>query len=78
LVAADNELAVFAYGIEIFDGDDTDVLVYRRDPDTKKTMYGQFNSVHRALKVYSRLMPLRLLWVNENEWDDELEELSAG
>jgi hypothetical protein len=41
-------------------------------------MYGQFKSVHRALKVYSRLMPLRLLWVNENEWDDEMEELSAG
>ena len=31
-----------------------------------------------ALKVYSRLMPLRLLWVNENAWEDELEELSAG
>jgi hypothetical protein len=31
-----------------------------------------------ALKVYSRLVPLRLLWVNENAWEDELEELSAG
>jgi hypothetical protein len=31
-----------------------------------------------ALKVYSRLMPQRLLWVNENAWEDELEELSAG
>lgn len=63
LVDADDEFAVFAHGMEIVDEERTDVVVFRRDPDTRRTMFGTHDSAERALKHYNRMMPLELVWL---------------
>ncbi|MET1076280.1 MAG: hypothetical protein ABWY11_26795 [Umezawaea sp.] len=72
LVSVDDELAVFAYGMEIADGDKTDVVIYRRDPESRKTMFGLHESVARAVRFCSRHAQVKVLWL-EDELDQRAE-----
>lgn len=62
LVSATNPHQVFAYGMEILQDTRTDVIVYRRDPDTGKTMIGRHPSAEAALRRYGKRVPLALRW----------------
>ncbi|MEO6081485.1 MAG: hypothetical protein ABIQ18_00055 [Umezawaea sp.] len=66
-----DEATLFAFGIEISDGDKTEVVVYRRDPETRKTMFGVHDSVERAVKHYSRMVPVDVLW-SPDDWENDL------
>ncbi len=66
-----DEATLFAFGIEISDGDKTEVVVYRRDPDTRRTMFGVHDSVERAVRHYSRMVPVDVLW-SPDDWENDL------
>jgi hypothetical protein len=71
-----DEATLFAFGIEITDGDKTDVVVYRRDPETRRTMFGTHDSVERAVRHYSRMVPVEVLW-SPDEWEETDEDQRA-
>ncbi|MBP2340062.1 hypothetical protein [Saccharothrix coeruleofusca] len=67
LVSASDPSKVFAYGMEIAQETRTDAIVYRRDPDTGRTMVGQHSTAEDALKRYGKRVPLVLRW----EYDED-------
>ena len=66
-----DEATLFAFGMQIVEGDETDVVVYRRDPETRKTMFGVHDSVERAVRHYSRMVPVDVLWAPD-DWENEV------
>lgn len=58
---------VFAWGMEIIEEETTNAIVYRRDPDTGKTLIGQHSSAESALSRYGRRVPLALVWDFEDD-----------
>ncbi len=67
LVDATDHDRIFAWGMEIIDGETTDAIVYRRDPDTGRTFIGQHASAESALNRYGRRIPLALVWDYEDQ-----------
>ncbi|MFD9733890.1 hypothetical protein [Umezawaea sp. NPDC059074] len=65
-----DEAELFAFGMEITNGDHTEAVVYRRDPDTRKTMFGVHDSAERAKRHYSRMVPVDILWAPD-DWENE-------
>jgi hypothetical protein len=65
-----DEATLFAFGMEIVDGDHTEAVVYRRDPETRKTMFGIHDSAERAKRHYSRMVPVDVLWAPD-DWENE-------
>jgi hypothetical protein len=70
LVDATDRNRIFAWGMEVLDGNRSDAVVYRRDPETGKTFIGQHSSAESALNRYGRRVPLALVWEYE-ELDQE-------
>ena len=64
LASATDPNQIFAWGIEITADDDTEAVVYRRDPVTRHTMFGVHDSAEAALARYSHSRPLDLHWQN--------------
>ncbi|MET0236097.1 MAG: hypothetical protein ABW224_15740 [Kibdelosporangium sp.] len=62
LISAEDPSQIFAWGMEITAGDDTEAVVYRRDPLTQRTMFGVHNSAADALARYGNSRPLDLQW----------------
>jgi hypothetical protein len=61
LTSADDETQVYAWGIEINNTeDDIEAVVYRRDPQTRRTTFGIHSSAEDALARYQRLFPMAL------------------
>ncbi|WP_367133707.1 hypothetical protein [Saccharothrix sp. HUAS TT1] len=74
LVDATDRNRIFAWGMEVIEGDATSAIVYRRDPDTGRTFIGQHASAESALGRYGRRVPLALVW----EYEDVLEAFGIG
>jgi hypothetical protein len=63
LTSVDDERLIYAWGIEIVNGDDDiEAVVYRRDPQTRRTMFGIHTSAEAALTRYQHFHPLALTW----------------
>jgi hypothetical protein len=62
LVNAADPNQVFAWGMQITAGDDVEAVVYRRDPITRRTMFGVHDSAEDALARYGTHRDLALQW----------------
>jgi hypothetical protein len=66
LVSAADDTMVFAWGIEIIDEEMTEAIIYRRDRTIDAGyMFGTHRSAENALKRYSQLAPMRLIWESD-------------
>lgn len=65
LVDAENELQVFAWGMEISTAYDREAIIYSRDPTTNQTFFGLHTTAESALKRYGKRRQLRLVWEDE-------------
>ncbi len=77
LVPEDDSSLVFAWGMEVIDGDHTDAVLLRRDPVSGRSMIAQHGSAEAALRRWTRLVPLRLVWEFENDEFDVVPATSA-
>ena len=64
LTNAEDPSQIFAWGMQITAGDDVEAVVYRRDPITRRTMFGVHNSAEDALARYGGSRDLALQWEN--------------
>lgn len=71
LVSQADPSRVFAWGMEVLDDDRTAAVIYRRDPDTGRSLVGRHDSAEAALRRWGRRVPLRLVW----EFDGDLGDL---
>jgi hypothetical protein len=55
--------AIFAWGMQITTDTDQFAVIYRRDRGGHST-FGVHGSADRACALYSRLVPLRVMWEN--------------
>jgi len=63
---------VFAWGMEIASPEESEAVIYRKDPVTKQLAFGVHETAEAALQLYGRLHELRLVWDEECEdYDDE-------
>lgn len=64
LANPENEAEIYAYGIEISEGDDVEAVTFRRDPLSGQVQYGSHDSAKSALRLFGRLGPLTLCWAD--------------
>lgn len=62
LVSKENELEVFAFGMQLWQEDRTDAVIFRVDPRNGQTTTGIHESAESALKRWGRLAPMELRW----------------
>jgi len=53
---------VIGWGIEITDPDDREAVVFFRDPQTGRRSYGVHDSAEAALRCWTRVGPMALVW----------------
>lgn len=82
LVNAEDDTQIFAWGLEIIDYDHTEAIIYRRDPVTGGASFGQHVSAEAALKRWTRLTPMALVWEDDlsglSQPDDQVEVAGPG
>lgn len=61
LVTIDDEKKVFAWGLEIVT-DDLEAVIYRKDPDTGRTLFGVHDSAQAAADRWSSIVPVEVSW----------------
>lgn len=62
LVTIDDDSKVFAWGLEIETGDDLEAIIYRKDPDTGRTLFGVHDSAQAAADRWSSIVPVEISW----------------
>ena len=62
LVTIDDESKVFAWGLEIVTDDDLEAVIYRKDPDTGRTLFGVHDSAQAAAARWSGIVPVEVCW----------------
>ncbi|MCP2165936.1 hypothetical protein [Goodfellowiella coeruleoviolacea] len=62
LVSAEDENQIFAIGMEITHDDDQEAVIFRRDPLTRRTIFGVHESAAQALNRYGTMLPMKLVW----------------
>ncbi|ALG05643.1 hypothetical protein [Kibdelosporangium phytohabitans] len=62
LTKADDPNEVYAWGMQITTADDTEAVVYRRDPVSQRAMFGVHDSAEAALARYGSAHDLALQW----------------
>lgn len=66
LVTIDDDSQVFAWGIEIVGDEgspeDNEAVIYRKDPDTRRTLFGVHDSAQAACDRWSSIVPLEICW----------------
>jgi hypothetical protein len=69
LVSEKDENQVFAWGIEIYDGDNVEAVIYRRDR-ARRAMFGVHASAEAAKNRFSQLYaPMVVNWEDDFECD---------
>jgi hypothetical protein len=71
LVSKKHEGKVFAWGMEITSPRETEAVIYRKNPVTKQTFFGVHTTADAALRRYSRIHELRLVWEDGYDEDDD-------
>jgi hypothetical protein len=71
LVSESDARQIFAWGMEIIDGDQVEAVIYRRDPHGR-AMFGLHANADAARARFGRSVPLRVHW--EDDFGDELSE----
>lgn len=64
LVDAEDEDAVIGWGIEITETDQPEAVVFFREPDTRQISLGVHDSAEAALRCWTRVEPMALVWQN--------------
>jgi len=62
LVKPGDDTQIFAWGMEITSDDGTEAVLYRHDPDTGRSHTGLHGSAESALRVWSRIEPMEIVW----------------
>jgi hypothetical protein len=67
IVSVDDPGQVFAVGLEIVqEGAESDTAItYRCGPGEGKAMIGQHRSAHDALRLFNRIVPVKLIWAHD-------------
>lgn len=68
LVNAENEMQVFAWGMEISTPYEKEAVIYRRNPATNQSFFGVHTDAEAALRRHGRRRQLRLVWEDEEEF----------
>lgn len=68
LVNAENEMQVFAWGMEISTAHDREAVIYRRNPANNQTFFGVHATAESALRRYGKRRQLRLVWEDEEDF----------
>jgi hypothetical protein len=71
LVSETDARKIFAWGMQIVDGDEVEAVIYRRGP-RGGAMFGLHPDADAARKRFSRSIPLRVHW--EDDFGDEVSE----
>ncbi|MGH3756535.1 hypothetical protein [Actinophytocola sp.] len=66
LTTIDDDSKVFAWGIEIVGDEDkpedSEAVIYRKDPETGRTLFGVHDSAQAACDRWSGIVPLEISW----------------
>jgi acyl-CoA synthetase (AMP-forming)/AMP-acid ligase II len=74
LVDETRDDTVFAWGMEIASPEETEAVIYRKDPVTKRLAFGVHEDAAAALRLYGRVHELRLVWDEDCEAYDDGED----